>query len=336
MGVNHENADALLGAWALDALDDAQRAELDEALAGSERLRRAAEGLQHAVALLGELDADAPPPTVRARLLSEIRRCPAATAHVIPSSPVDVVGAQIDAVRALLESLRPQDWQAQAAPYPWSVHGLAAHLLVSERYTAHVLGLEQFDGFGADADDRDHLALGAAIIEAEVGRPPAHTAAEWHARASATIGAVGAWPPPERERSVSFHGWPLSVSAVLIVRGFEMWTHADDIRRATGRPVEAPAPSDLRAMSTYSVNSLPLLVPQLSHRSARVVLTGPGGGTFDLGMPSGERALTLVADVVDYCRLVARRIEPDDLRSTTEGDRGLARELMAASRVFAM
>ena len=46
-----------------------------------------------------------------------------------------------------------------------------------------------------------------------------------------------------------------------------------------------------------------MLVPsELVKGPARIVLTGPGGGTFDLDGPGSERTVTLVADVVDYCR----------------------------------
>ena len=44
----------------------------------------------------------------------------------------------------------------------------------------------------------------------------------------------------------------------------------------------------------------------------------------------------IATDIVDYCRLVARRVAPDELEATIEGDVQLAGALLKAARVFAM
>ncbi len=80
---------------------------------------------------------------------------------------------------------------------------------------------------------------------------------------------------------------------------------------------------------------VPLVALSTPSPAPRVVLTGNGGGTFDLGDPS-RRDTILVVDVVDYCRLAARRIAPDDLDMDVEGDRAVADRLLAAARVFAV
>jgi hypothetical protein len=68
------------------------------------------------------------------------------------------------------------------------------------------------------------------------------------------------------------------------------------------------------------------------------VLTGPGGGTWDQALGWGETAglpdATLVLDVVDYCRLAARRVGPDEVAVTVEGDEALARRILAGAGVF--
>jgi hypothetical protein len=61
------------------------------------------------------------------------------------------------------------------------------------------------------------------------------------------------------------------------------------------------------------------------------VLTGPGGGTFDLG-GAGPATNLLVADVVGYCRTVARRIDPEALAATREGDVELVDDLLRAAQ----
>jgi hypothetical protein len=41
-----------------------------------------------------------------------------------------------------------------------------------------------------------------------------------------------------------------------------------------------------------------------------------------------------VLDVVDYCRLAARRLTPDDVTVTVEGDAALARQVLVGAGVF--
>ena len=80
-----------------------------------------------------------------------------------------------------------------------------------------------------------------------------------------------------------------------------------------------------------------LLRPGAPPWSARVVLTGAGGGTWvvDRG-PAGTGDLLVVADVVDYCRMASRRLAPDALDTVVEGDRPVADALLAAAQLFSV
>jgi hypothetical protein len=141
---------------------------------------------------------------------------------------------------------------------------------------------------------------------------------------------------------VPLHAWPFDASTALVVRAFEIWTHADDIRRATGRPLDTPPPEELRTMSSTSVTGLPALLAVTGGppmEPTRVVLTGPGGGTFDLGgapRRKGAASHLLVADVVDYCRMVARRVEPAGLGADRAGDQVLLHALLVAASAIAV
>jgi hypothetical protein len=88
------------------------------------------------------------------------------------------------------------------------------------------------------------------------------------------------------------------------------------------------------------VRAVPFLLardrPAGSVGTVRIVLTGEGGGTFDLGEPEAGRRALLVADVVDYCRVVARRIAPADLAAVREGDTALLDDLLVAAGAFAV
>ncbi len=295
--------------------------------------RHAAEwGVAPALAALAESDALSPPGALRDRLLRAAATEPPRLAE--PAGPIELYSNRVQAMQSLLATLPVDAWSRPALPYSWTVHGLVAHLLVIERYAAAAIGLRAMPDEPVD----DHLAMGAATIAAELAGPPAATAQRWFDETQGIIAAVSA-PGFDLAAPAPLHGWPFSASTSLVVRAFELWTHTDDIARAAGIATAGTPAGELRAMSSLSVGSLPFtlgsVAPGVEMAPARVVLTGSGGGTFDIGGP-GERRALVVADVVDYCRLVARRIEPQDLEMTVEGDAGFVHHLLRAAQVFAM
>ena len=334
MGVNRDelgDVDDLLAAWALDALDGVDRDNVDAVVATDPERGRVARALQHTVAALGDMVAESPPPETRTNVLRGV----AARGRdaLDPTPPLLLFERQVASMTEFLVELDDDDWQMPVAPYAWSVHGLVAHLLVVERYMASLVGL---DVPAVEGRVDDHLAMGADAIASEVAGGFRPTFAAWKAQVTGTVAAIRS-RPEMLGAQVVFHGWPVSVDTLLVARAFEVWTHADDIRRATAHAMQTPPPRDLRAMSVFSVATLPLLVPvELVKGPARIVLTGPGGGTFDLEGPGDDRSVTLVADVVDYCRAAARRIDIDDLEAVIEGDRDHARALLTAARVLAV
>ena len=68
-------------------------------------------------------------------------------------------------------------------------------------------------------------------------------------------------------------------------------------------------------------------------------LTGLGGGVFERPMAMDDNVGTpdvmITADVVDFCRLAAQRIAPQDLDASIEGDPALADLVLAAASAFA-
>ena len=69
MGVNRDDVDDLLAAWALDAVDAADRDAVDAVLAVDPERARVARALQHTVAALGDVVAESPPPETRMNVL---------------------------------------------------------------------------------------------------------------------------------------------------------------------------------------------------------------------------------------------------------------------------
>jgi hypothetical protein len=71
----------------------------------------------------------------------------------------------------------------------------------------------------------------------------------------------------------------------------------------------------------------------------RLVLTGPGGGTWDVtvgGSPPATASVAIVTDAVGFCRLAANRIAPADLDVSVTGDPGRAAAVLAAAATLAL
>ncbi len=83
---------ALSGAYALDAVTDAEREDFERHLAGCETCRAEVAGLREAAAFLPELSAEAPPPALRDSVLasiSEVRQLPPLPAQQKPHRRFD-------------------------------------------------------------------------------------------------------------------------------------------------------------------------------------------------------------------------------------------------------
>jgi hypothetical protein len=75
-------------------------------------------------------------------------------------------------------------------------------------------------------------------------------------------------------------------------------------------------------------------------KTARLVLTGDGGGEWRVAMDGSGLStqapdVTVTADVVDWCMLVGDRIAPDVIPHTVDGDARLAEDLIAAAPALA-
>ena len=252
-----------------------------------------------------------------------------------PISAVEAFRRALVSIARLLDSLTTDEW-----------HRPVLRNLDVQQLVGHLIGVERDFDEGrrhpAGAQSRaEHVASTDAVAAAQIGRPPAETLEAWRAATTETLGelatvedAAGALDVP-----VSLHGLRLPLGPLLVVRTFELWTHEEDIRRATTRPLQAPDAASLRLMTDLAVAMLPAGMRRVNRsgegRVARIVLTGAGGGTWQtpLGLSADSSSavggvdVRIVADAVDFCRLVANRIDPADLATTVTGDAALARDL---------
>lgn len=248
-------------------------------------------------------------------------------------SPAEAYRRAAAALDSLLATLTPADWQTPV------LRGLTAQAL-----TGHLIGVEN-DGHRALSGDEavadtDHIASTQPDADRQAGRPPGETRAEWRRAADRTLELARELGDSSAE--VAMHGMRLPVGALLVVRAFEVWTHENDIRSAVGLPASAPDPAALRLMCDLAVNLLPQATAGAGLRdpvALRLVLTGVGGGTWDLNLgdePGEPLPLHMVADAVRFCRLVANRTTPDDLEPHVTGDAERATQILLAASALAL
>ena len=338
MELNRDQAAELLGAYVLDALDGPEAGAVERALVAFPDLRDEAARLGSAMGALATGDARPPAGSVRERVLAAVRAAPRP-----PEPPADLLPLyrrQVEELADVLGTVPDRAWARDTAA-GWTIHELVAHLVGVEAYVASRLDLGDFTP--PPGTEHDHVGMTVPIIDAERARHPVETRRAWERAAWAVVGLLEASGPGLLERRIDLYGIPTSARTAIVARMFELWTHADDVRRALGQPPVDPDAERLAAMSDVAARSLPtgmtLAGTARPGRSAKVVLLGPGGGTWTVPLALGDEAgapdVTVVADVVDFCRVASTRLAPDALDADVEGDAGLAAEVLRAVAIFA-
>jgi uncharacterized protein (TIGR03083 family) len=226
-------------------------------------------------------------------------------------------------------------------PYGWSVTQLVAHLVEVDLYFGRQLGLWQHDI--DDALENDHLAMTEAAIRAAVKADFTTTVARWLDVSSAVCAHVASLDAERLATRIKFHMLETRTSTALVVRVFEVWTHIEDLCRALRRDPPALDAARLHLMTRTAVRAIPLgmLLAGIDGgpHTARIVLTGRGGGVWNqplqLGAEAGEPAVTVIADALEFCRLAAQRIAPADLDAEVDGPVDLAITVLRGASVFA-
>jgi uncharacterized protein (TIGR03083 family) len=326
---SHEAIHPLIGAWALDACTP-EEAELVQAhLSSCAVCAEEARTLRETAAELG--GGHLRPPAglgIRLRSAAHLRRRPA------PRAPgyAKPYAAQVAALDLMLSGLPTGDWQRIAAYEQMSVHDLLAHLIATDGLIAAALGVAVRPPVepGTDAATRT-----VAIVAREKERPVDETRRSWRDQAEQLCLAL-----PRRPNGATVRlGFPMVVPDALLARAFETWIHTEDIAGATGSAATTPLPEHLHPMADLAARMLPKVtarrMPEADGRHVRLHLTGAGGGTWTVpvvsGHPAGEPDAEITADVVEFCRLVGGRRDPDAFPAELGGDTALARAWLAAA-----
>ena len=273
---------------------------------------------------------------LRERVLAAARAA-RATGRALPDrpevSPREAFTRAVDAFSRLISALPAGAWRTPVLR-DLDVQGLVGHLTGVEDDVQRAL-----DG-DPDVAGADHVASTQAVAESQAGRLPDDTWREWLAAAERTLARVRT---ADLDAVVAVHGMRLPLRGLLVVRSFELWTHEDDVRRVVGLPASVPDPAVLRLMTGLAASLLPQGVAQVTDElpsvDVHLVLTGAGGGTWDV--PIGERVaaapeVAIVADAVRFCRLVAARLGVDELGGHVTGEPGLAGAVLAGAAALAL
>ena len=249
-------------------------------------------------------------------------------------SPVEAFSRAADALYLTLRALSGEDWRRPAIR-GLDVQGLVGHLTGVEHDLRRAMSGDTAVG------QADHVKSTQAAADRQAGRRPAQTLDEWHRAIARTLAEVTAVGDPGV--IVAMHGIRLPLRAFLIGRAFELWTHENDIRMTTGLRATAPEAPILALMTRLAASLLPFaaVASGLCKRARlHLVLTGPGGGTWDIGVgddgPSEPAGVSIVADAVSFCRLVANRAEPAGIGAHIDGDHAAAAGLLAAAATLAL
>jgi uncharacterized protein (TIGR03083 family) len=321
-----EQVEELLGAYALDACEPGEVDAIEAVLSRRPDLRREADRLSGVATWIGTTEAPEPPAAVRARV---IRRARAGRDAVIDlyRTQSERFAEAVSLVHDALDNVTTNGLTAR---------DLVIHEAAQESLLAQAVGRSPIPAI----DETDIDARTASFVRHLEGRALDDIVTLWQAAVEANC----AWASSEGAGSATWRGLDLARDDAIIVRAFETWIHADDLRRVVGLPDVPPEPDQLALMADLAGRtlSLSLALTGRTHagRTARLVLTGDGGGDWLVAMDgsgpgTGRPDVTLAADVVDWCLLVGDRLAPADLHCTIDGDAQLSGDLLAAAPALA-
>jgi uncharacterized protein (TIGR03083 family) len=277
------------------------------------------------------------PAGLRARVLEASRRARAAGGPfpVVPAiSGAEAYRRAADDLYRTLHQLAARDWRRPAIRN-LDVQGLVGHLTGVEDDVRRALAGDR------EAGTADHIASTQPAAARQAGRDPARTLQEWRGAVDSMLAQVA--DLDDHGAIIAVHGILLPLNALLVARAFELWTHDNDIRLSCGLPPAVPDPATLHQMTALGAGLLPFAAGRAGlRRSARVhlVLTGAGGGTWDVELgdeqPSDPVPASIVIDAVAFCRLVANRATPGELKPHITGDRDHANRVLGAAMTLAL
>ncbi|MFJ5777608.1 zf-HC2 domain-containing protein [Streptomyces sp. NPDC093094] len=365
--LEHQVLKALLGAWALAACSPEETAAVEEHLGTCGSCAEEALRLREAVGLLQRpesLDLD---PALRTRVLSAcLERRPPRIPVPAWATAYDAETARLD---ALLQDFGDAEWHApvrlrwfegrQATSRRTTVAGVIAHLLAVDGLVALALGLA--DPLGDAAQAPPGPGAPAARTEAYWRAshfPPTRTVrAPWREQSHAIVRTASFTGGTSGGLPVSYGDLGLPLRDAMIDRAFECWVHAEDIADAVDYPYDPPSGRHLHAMVDLAARALPTVLAARRRaglaspgperrlvaagepgRTLRLEIEGTGGGEWLIPLDSpaavasaAHEVAHVALDGVEFCRLAAGHVPPEEAAAGQLGDRGAIREVLYAA-----
>lgn len=228
---------------------------------------------------------------------------------------MDLAATEYDRVLTIADDLTDADWSRRTDSAEWDVKDMLGHLL----------GMFELL---ADAEEQSRQVNTAAALAAQSGGIPlhemtalqvrehSHLTTEELTRALHDAGprALAARRTTTAEQRATTYlpelpgEQPWTVGFLVdIIHTRDPWMHRIDISRATERAVTLSSEHDGRIVAD--------VVSEWARRHGQpflLTLTGPAGGTYDIG--SGGPEITL--DAIEFCRTVSGRETGEGLLST--------------------
>ncbi|MER6068981.1 zf-HC2 domain-containing protein [Streptomyces sp. NPDC001817] len=364
----HDVLKSLLGAWALAACSAAETAAVEDHLGSCGSCADEARRLREAVGLLHQpesLDLD---PGLRTRVLQScLERRPPRIPVPEWAAPYDAETARLD---ALLQDFGDAEWHAPvrlrwfeadaAKSRRTTVAGVIAHLLSVDGLIALALGLDDPLAEVVDTAERD--ASGPQGRTEAFWRnshfPPTRSVrGPWREQSHGLVRTVSFTGGHAGGLAVSYGDFELPLHDAMLDRAFECWVHAEDIAEAVDYPYQPPAPRHLNGMIDLAARLLPAALAERRQaglaspargrhlglagepgRSLRLEIEGSAGGEWLIpldspaALASADLEVAHVAlDGVEFCKLAAGRVSPEEAAVGQVGDRAAIRDVLFAT-----
>ncbi|WP_320777222.1 maleylpyruvate isomerase N-terminal domain-containing protein [Streptomyces sp. CRN 30] len=360
----HPVLKSLLGAWALAVCAPEETAAVEDHLGVCGACAEEALRLRGAVGLLHPAESLDVDPGLRTRVLEGcLGRRPPRIPVPEWAGPYDAEVARLD---ALLQDIGAADWHtpvrlrwfdgADTASRRTTVAGIIAHLLTVDGLVAVALGLQ--DPLDAPADAPTPQARTEAYWRASPVPPTRRVRVPWREQSHALVRTVAFAGDGSGLLTVPYGAFELPLRDAMVDRAFECWIHAEDIAEAVDYPYEPPAPRHLHRMIDLAARLLPAVLSERRRaglagpprqerrlvaagapgRSLRLEIEGLGGGEWLVPLDSpaavgsaAHEVAHVALDGVEFCRLAAGHVPPEDAAAGQDGDREAIRDVLYAA-----
>jgi len=246
------------------------------------------------------------------------------------------VDAWHESAQAVL-GLEPDDWDAPTDLPGWTARDVLAHLVHLER----VLVEGETQRIGGAQVPSDYTNAG---VDALRGVPVEQLRADLRDLVARRAETLAELPDPQARAEPTPAGVEWTWDVALRNRAIDLWTHEQDIRRATGLPGGLDSLGAHVTTASFGA-ALPFVLGRRAGAPAGSVVrwhvTGPVALDSTIGIGEDGRArptdatadVTLTMDTEAFTVLAGGRRGPEDVEVAIDGDTELGRRVLAAMAI---